>query len=133
MNTNRPTGRKLWVVAVDFLDSLPLTVEIAEDDLFQFEYVIPSEGARRMLEQEADIALLPVAALAEIGGLEIVPGPCIGANGRVESVVIVSEVPLDRIERIYVDEASRTSIILAKIFLDSIGKGSLPMIRSEER
>jgi cyclic dehypoxanthinyl futalosine synthase len=129
MNTNKPIGRKLRVVAADFLNSLPLTVEIAEDDLFQFEYVIPSEGARRMLEQEADIALLPVAALAEIGGLEIVPGPCIGANGRVESVVIVSQVSLDRIERIYVDDASRTSVILAKIFLESIGKGSIPMIR----
>lgn len=121
--------RKLRVVAADFLNSLPLTVEMAEDDAFEFEYVIPSEGARRMMEKEADIALLPVAALAEIGGLEVVPGPCIGANGRVESVVIVSELPLDRIERLYVDNASRTSVILAKVFLDSIGKGDIPFVR----
>jgi cyclic dehypoxanthinyl futalosine synthase len=128
------TSKKLRVVAADFLNSLPLTVEMAEDDFFDFEFVVPSEGARRMMEKEAEIALLPVAALAEIGGLEVVPGPCIGANGRVESVVIVSEVPLDRVERIYVDNASRTSVILAKIFLDSIGRGSLPLIRvpSEE-
>src|SRR6185369_3223137 len=98
--------KKLRVVAADFLNSLPLTVEMATDDAFGFEYVPPSEGARRIMEQEADIALLPVAALAEIGGLEIVPGPCIGANGRVESVVIVSEVPIDEIERVYVDDAS---------------------------
>lgn len=129
METQTPSRRKLRVVAADFLNSLPLTVEMAEDDFFNFEYVIPSEGARRMMEQEADIALLPVAALAEIGGLEVVPGPCIGANGRVESVVIVSEVPLDRVERLYVDDASRTSVILAKVFLDSIGKGSIPFVR----
>lgn len=91
MANSAPSQKKLRVVAADFLNSLPLTVEMAEDDFFDFEYVIPSEGARRMMEQEADIALLPVAALAEIGGLEVVPGPCIGANGRVESVVIVSE------------------------------------------
>jgi cyclic dehypoxanthinyl futalosine synthase len=121
--------RKLRVVAADFLNSLPLTVEMAEDEFFSFEYVVPSEGARRIMEQEAEIALLPVAALAEIGGLEVVPGPCIGANGRVESVVIVSDVPIDRIERVYVDNASRTSVILAKIFLDSVGKGEIPMIR----
>ncbi len=129
MTAQAPSRKKLRVVGADFLNSLPLTVEMAEDDYFQFDYVIPSEGARRIMEGEADIALLPVAALAEIGGLEVVPGPCIGANGRVESVVIVSEVPLDRVERLYVDMASRTSVILAKIFLDSIGKGHIPFVR----
>ncbi|MEO5928955.1 MAG: CofH family radical SAM protein, partial [Candidatus Kapaibacterium sp.] len=99
------------------------------DDFFDFEFVIPSEGARRMMELEADIALLPVAALAEIGGLEVVPGPCIGANGRVESVVIVSDAPIDTIERLFVDNASRTSVILAKVFLDSMGKGDIPFVR----
>ena len=133
MNTNTPHRRKLRVVAADFLNSLPLTVEMAEDETFAFEYVVPSEGARRIMEEEADIALLPVAALAEIGGLEVVPGPCIGANGRVESVVIVSEVPLDKIERLWVDDASRTSVILAQIFLDSVGKGSLPFVRRSGR
>jgi cyclic dehypoxanthinyl futalosine synthase len=133
MNTNTPHRRKLRVVAADFLNSLPLTVEMAEDETFAFEYVVPSEGARRIMEEEADIALLPVAALAEIGGLEVVPGPCIGANGRVESVVIVSEVPLDKIERLWVDDASRTSVILARIFLDSVGKGSLPFVRRSGR
>lgn len=121
--------RKLKVVAADFLNSLPLTIEVAADDYFDFEYVVPSEGARRLVEEEADIALLPVAALAEIGGLEVVPGPCIGANGRVDSVVIVSEVPLDQIERLYVDSASRTSVILARIFLESVGKGNIPFVR----
>ncbi len=129
MATTGPYTKKLRVVAADFLNSAPLTVEMAEDDFFDFEYVVPSEGARRMMEKEADIALLPVAAMAEIGGLEIVPGPCIGANGRVESVVIVSQVPIDGIERLYVDEASRTSVILAKVFLDSVGKGGIPFVR----
>ena len=120
---------KLKVVAADFLNSLPLTIEVAEDDFFDFEYVVPSEGARQLVEEEADIALLPVAALAEIGGLEVVPGPCIGANGRVDSVVIVSDVPLDKIERMYVDSASRTSVILGRIFLESVGKGNVPFVR----
>lgn len=129
MPTIAPSRKKLRVVAADFLNSLPLTVEMAEDELFNFEYVIPSEGARRMAEHEADIALLPVAAVAEIGGLEIVPGPCIGANGRVESVVIVSQVPLDSVQRLFIDNASRTSVVLAKIFMDSVGKGDIPFIR----
>lgn len=121
--------KKLKVLAADFLNSLPLTIEVKEDDYFDFEYVLPSEGARRMMEEEADIALLPVAALAEIGGLEIVPGPCIAANGRVESVVIVSQVSIDKIERLYIDDASRTSVILAKIFLNSVDKPDIPFIR----
>ena len=122
-------AQKLRVVAADFLNSLPLTIEVASDDFFEFDYVVPSEGARRLVEEEADIALLPVAALAEIGGLEVVPGPCIGANGRVDSVVIVSDVPLDRIERLWVDSASRTSVVLARIYLEAIGHGDIPFVR----
>ncbi len=47
---------KLKVVAADFLNSLPLTIEVAEDEFFDFEYVVPSEGARQLVEEEADIA-----------------------------------------------------------------------------
>lgn len=128
-----PYRRRIRVVAADFLNSLPLTVEMAADDYFDFAYVMPSEGARMLAEEEAEIALLPVAALAEIGGLEVVPGPCIGANGRVDSVVIVSESPMDRIARLWVDDASRTSVILAKIFLDAVGKGEIPFVRMPGR
>ena len=124
----RPRTR-LKVVAADFLNSLPLTIEVADDESFEFEYVVPSEGARQLVEEEADIALLPVAALAEIGGLEVVPGPCIGASGRVDSVVIVSEAPLDQIEQLYVDNASRTSVILARIYFESIGMPHIPFVR----
>lgn len=127
----KPCRRKIRVVAADFLNSLPLTIEVADDEMFEFAYVVPSEGARRLAEDEAEIALLPVAALAEIGGLEVIPGPCIGANGRVDSVLIVSDCPLDRIERLWVDDASRTSVILAKIFLDAVGKRDIPFIRRD--
>lgn len=126
---HRTAGRRPRVVAADFLNSLPLTTEMSEDEAFEFTYVVPSEGARMIMEEEADIALLPVAALAEIGGLEIVPGPCIGANGRVDSVVIVSDVSLDKIQRLWVDDASRTSVILARIFLDSVGREEIPLVR----
>lgn len=132
MPPERPAP-KLRVAAADFLNSRPLTVEVAADDFFDFTWVVPSEGARRLVEGEADIALLPVAALAEIGGLEVVPGPCIGANGRVDSVVIVSEVPLDQIERLYVDNASRTSVVLARIYLEAIGRSDVPFVRMESR
>lgn len=128
MPPERPAER-VRVVAADFLNSLPLTIEVASDDFFDFQYVVPSEGARMLVEGEADIALLPVAALAEIGGLEVVPGPCIGANGRVDSVVLVSEVPLDQVERLYVDNASRTSVVLARIYLEAIGRKDIPFVR----
>lgn len=39
--------KKLKVLAADFLNSLPLTIEVKEDDYFDFEYVLPSEGAKK--------------------------------------------------------------------------------------
>jgi len=40
---------------------------------------------------------------------------CVGCDGKVGSVCVVSDVPLDQIESIYLDYQSRTSVLLTKI------------------
>ncbi len=64
---------------------------------------------------EADIALVPTGALPEITDGNIVTGYCIGANGPVRTVTLMSDSPPGGIERIWLDAHSRTSVVLVKI------------------
>jgi cyclic dehypoxanthinyl futalosine synthase len=94
----------------------------------RLDHAAPSEVARRIAEDEADVALMPVAGAASIGDLRLVRGCAIGSAGRVRSVVIVGDAPIERLEEIGVDLSSRTSVILARLLLRLRRGGSEPKI-----
>jgi cyclic dehypoxanthinyl futalosine synthase len=73
--------------------------------------------ARRIAEDEADVALMPVAAAASIGDLRMLRGSAIGARGKVRSVLLVSERPLEELDEVALDLSSRTSVVLARLLL----------------
>lgn len=75
----------------------------------------PSVLAQRLCSGELDLALAPVATLALRDGFELAPGICIGAEGAVASVLIVSERPLIECEELLLDTQSKTSVLLAQL------------------
>jgi cyclic dehypoxanthinyl futalosine synthase len=77
----------------------------------------PAEVARRVAEDEADVALMPVAAAATIGDLRLVRGCAIGARGPVRTVVVAAERPIESLEEVAIDLSSRTSVVLARLLL----------------
>ena len=86
-----------------------------------------ARGARRrLLEDEADAGLAPVAVLANHGGLDIVPGIAIGCDGDVRSVVLVGERPIEELDEVLLDASSRTSVVLARLVLKHLRGGSEP-------
>ena len=98
------------------------TVEITED--------IPSVCADKLINGSADIGLVPVASLPMIPNYEIISDYCIGADGDVKSVLLLSEVPLDEIKTVLLDYQSRTSINLAKILFSEHWKKSPEFIHA---
>lgn len=96
---------------------------------------IPALCAADAIQGVADIALVPVAAIPQIPGFSIntaITAPrilssevpfapriitdyCIGAEGPVETVVLLSDTPLTEIQRIYLDSHSRTSVQLVRV------------------
>jgi len=70
-----------------------------------------------LLNREVDFALVPVVIIPQMKQYCIVTDYCIGSNGPISSVCLFSEVPLEKIERVYRDYQSRTSVMLAKILL----------------
>jgi chorismate dehydratase len=108
----------LRISAVSYLNTFPFVYGIKESGRlsdFELSLEVPSQCAEKMKNGEADIALVPVAALPEIGDFHYISDYCIGAVGEVKTVLLLSKVPLDRITRIFLDFDSRTSVALVRV------------------
>jgi cyclic dehypoxanthinyl futalosine synthase len=117
---DRAADGRLRVAAVGYLNARPLIEGLDREPASSrvvLECATPSEVARRVSEEEADVALMPVAAAASIGDLRLVRGCAIGARGSVRSVVIAGERPIETLDEIAVDLSSRTSVVLARLLL----------------
>jgi cyclic dehypoxanthinyl futalosine synthase len=88
----------------------------------------PAEVARRVAEDEADFALMPVAAAASVGDLRIVRGCAIGSAGAVRSILIVGDRAIDSLDELSVDLSSRTSVVLARLVLRARRGGREPRL-----
>ncbi|GAC1394470.1 MAG: hypothetical protein NVSMB47_03480 [Polyangiales bacterium] len=110
------SAHPLRIAGVGYLNAAPLTHGLADDADVELFLGAPCEVARRLSEGEADVALLPVAAAATLGGLELLDLG-ITARGAVRSVVLVAEEPLEQVHTLAVDASSRTSVVLARLEL----------------
>jgi cyclic dehypoxanthinyl futalosine synthase len=122
------TGR-LRLVGVSFLNAQPILHGLLSglgDDRMQLTLAPPAELSRRLMEDEADAALAPVATLAAHGGLEVVREVAIGCDGPVRSVRVVGDVPIEEMTEILLDSSSRTSVVLTRLIVRARCGGKEP-------
>lgn len=108
------------ISVVDFLNARPLVwgllteppagVEVSRD--------LPSECAGKLRDGRADVGLIPSIELRRIPDLVRVEGLGIAADSEVRSVLLVSNVSREKIRRLKLDSASRTSAALVRILLE---------------
>jgi len=108
------------VGAVSYLNALPLVQGLDRAPGIVLSCATPAVLAEEMAAGRLDLALLPIAALAEIPDLEIVPGLAIGTRGPSRSVLLVSRCPAPSIESLALDPESRTSNLLAELLLAEV-------------
>jgi len=103
------------IAAVSYLNTIPFIHGIKHEGSLCAELLLapPADCARNYIEGRADIALLPSAVVPSLRSTEIVTDYCIGASGPVRTVVVVSNTPIDKVRRIFLDPHSRTSVQLA--------------------
>ena len=77
----------------------------------------PAECAAKLASGEADIGLVPAAALATTPTLRVIPGCVIASRDRVRSIILVvrEEVGIQGVRRVALDTASRTSAAYTRI------------------
>lgn len=108
----------LRISAVSYLNTLPFVYGIRNSGLlsnYDLQLDIPSECARKFINREVDIALVPAAALANLKAYQLLNDYCIGASGKVKTVLLLSQIPLNEIKTIHLDYHSLTSVNLVKI------------------
>lgn len=106
------------ISAVSYLNTIPFIYAINNSELknsitLSLDY--PSACADKLISNSVDIALSPIVLLNSHPDFQIISDYCIGANGRVDTVCLYSEVPLEEIKEIYLDYQSKTSVELLKI------------------
>ncbi|MFN2438279.1 MAG: menaquinone biosynthetic enzyme MqnA/MqnD family protein, partial [Chitinophagaceae bacterium] len=125
--------KKIKVAAVNYLNTKPLLYGIKRHPVFeQIELIedYPANIAEMLLQEFVDVALVPVAIIPQMKEHYIITDYCIASNGPIASVGLFSEVPVDKIEKVYLDYQSRTSVLLAKILLKEYWKKEVEFINA---
>jgi chorismate dehydratase len=76
---------------------------------------VPSACANKLINSEVDLGLIPVAMIPQVPNATIISDYCIGSIGKVNTVLLMSKVPLESIKKVYLDTESRTSVNLVKV------------------
>lgn len=109
---------QLRLSAVSYLNTKPFIYGLFRSDLasiMDLSLDIPSVCAQKLLSGEVDLALTPVAIIPELPQAYLVSNYCIGATGKVKTVCIFSEKPLEKVSRIFLDFHSKSSVALTKL------------------
>lgn len=77
----------------------------------------PSKVARLLLNNKADVGLIPISVLPMLKEKYIISDYCIGTKNEVASVCLFSDVPMDEIKKVLLDYQSVTSVALLQILL----------------
>ena len=102
------------ITAVSYLNTIPFVYGLKHADNLRADLLLapPAECAKNYIEGKADIALLPAAVVPELKQTNIITDYCIGAVGAVRTVTVISNTPIGRVKRIWLDAHSRTSVQL---------------------
>ena len=108
---------RIKISAVSYANSYPFIYGLKNHAVLEqidLQLDNPADCARKLLNGEVDLGLVPVAIIPELEDYHIISKFCIGADGPVESVCVFSDVPLQKIETILLDYQSRTSVQLVQ-------------------
>ena len=79
---------------------------------------VPTDLNRRLVAGEIDVA--PISSIAyarNADTLRLLPRLCVSSEGAVDSIQLVSKIPLERVRSVAVTPESATSVVLTKVLL----------------
>ena len=109
---------KIRISAVKYANTYPFMYGLKEsgfDKKVILETDHPAECAAKLMNGKVDIGLIPVAVLPLIKDYNIISDYCIGSNGNVRTVLLLSNCRFEEIGSIYLDYRSRSSVTLSKV------------------
>lgn len=127
---------KVRISAVSYLNTIPFLYGLYNtfgiSEIADISLDVPSKCARKIIENEADIGLVPVGSLLSLNEFKIISPFCLSTDKEVFTVKLYSQVPLTEIESILLDYQSLTSINLARILAKHYWKINPEFINAEQ-
>lgn len=122
------------VSVVQYLNTVPLIwgmLRGEQQGKYELSFTTPAGCADAVRQRKADIGIIPSIEYQRLDRARILSGISIASKAEVKSVLLLSKLPIERVERVAVDTSSRTSvallqIIMAKFYQRSIQSTSLP-------
>ncbi|MFC2175985.1 menaquinone biosynthetic enzyme MqnA/MqnD family protein [Bacteroidota bacterium] len=112
---------KIKVSAVSYVNSYPFIYGLQHHPVssqIELELDTPAACGHKLLSGQVDIGLVPVALISELKNPIILGDKCIGSEGPVETVCLFSDVPLNEIEEVLLDNESKTSVQLVQVLAE---------------
>ena len=124
-------SKRLNITAVSYLNTIPFVfglMHTADNNSFNLQLDYPAECARKLLNNEVDIGLVPLYAILNKPEYRLISDYCIGAVNDVRTVALLSNAELSGITRVYLDRHSKTSVNLVKVLAKYYWKCSFEWI-----
>lgn len=116
---------KIRISAVKYANTYPFIYGLKESG-FEKKVILetdhPADCARKLIEDKADVGLIPVGALPMLCEYHVISDYCIGADGDVRTVMLLSNSPFGNVETVYLDYRSRSSVNLVKVLARNFWK-----------
>ena len=112
-----PPGAPLRVGSVPYLVGRPLDLGLEQEPGIALTRRVPSALVHGLRNGELDVALVSSIELFRVPGYGYVDGLAVAGDGPVRSVQLFLRRPLEKLERVALDPASRTSQVLAQVVL----------------
>ena len=110
-------SKKIKVGIVSYLNTRPLLYGLKLPPIaneIQLVEENPARLAELLIDDEIDVGLIPIAVIPQLEKYFICGDYCIATETEVASVCLFSEVPVNQIEKVYLDYQSRSSVALLK-------------------
>jgi chorismate dehydratase len=126
---------KIRISAVKYANTYPFIYGLKESG-FEKRVILetdhPADCAAKLISGKVDIGLIPVAAIPMLKEYHIISDYCIGANGNVRTVMLLSNCPFLEIRNIYLDYRSRSSVNLTKVLAKNSWKKDFRWINTSK-
>ncbi len=108
------------VSVVQYLNTAPLVwgmMKGEQQGKFELSFTTPALCAEAVRQRTVEVGIIPSIEYQRLDKAQIITGISIAAKNEVKSVLLLSKVPLAKIQTVAVDNSSRTSAALLRIMM----------------
>ncbi len=110
----------LKLSVVQYLNTVPLVwgmLRGEQQGKFDLDFTTPAHCADAVHQHKADVGIIPSIEYQRLDRVQILSGMSIAAKNQVRSVLLLSKVPLAKIQTVAIDNSSRTSAALLRVMM----------------